>query len=134
MELDIFYIRSLPIIYEWDTDPVDCTYHSDPTSGNSLKIFIERNIPCEAQWLYCYELAQKNKFFILKTFEENDCDADFAGTEKDKVVNFVVEKIIKDTMLGLGWEQEHPEKKERHHAEKNELREILEDLIGKFIG
>lgn len=135
-ELDVDDIRDFPEIFSWYADPVSCSYHYDPSTANrfSLKIFIERNIICEAQCLYLFELVCKGEFFLLKICSENDIDADIAGRDKDTVIDYVVKKIIKKTTMGSHWEERHPDQAKKHSAEKDELRKILKDLIGSFIG
>lgn len=133
-KLNVFNIRNLPKIFGWYADPVSCSYHHVPSPSESLKIFVERNIACEAQWLYLFELIFKDEFFLLKIFSGNDVDVDIAGREKETVINFVVGKIMKKTTMGEKWEKEHPTWVERHQIAKAELKKILEKLVRDFIG
>lgn len=130
-----------PSIYNWFMSPVDCIYYSDYVeylNDKSLKIFVEREIVCDVVWKYCYELVRKkvqcgDEYFALIAHKDNCCDADIAGIEKNEVVFFVVERIIKDTMFGSDWEEKHPNEKKYHNVQKNTLRKILKKMIGDFI-
>lgn len=77
---------------------------------------------------------RKENFFLLKVFSQDDVDADVAGSGKDEVVRYMIARIIKKTTLGEQWESDHPNQKEKHSAEKETLKEILEKIVGEFVG
>ena len=132
--LNVFDIRKMLPMYNWCNDPFACSYYHDICSTQTLKIYIERNILFEAQWLYLFELVRNENFFLLKIFTQNDVDADVAGSGKEEVVSYVITRIIKKTTLGSQWQEENPELKEKHLAEKEALKKILEKIVGEFVG
>lgn len=127
-------IRKLPTIYRWSQNEFDCTYHHDPESTESLKIFIERNIDCEAQYLYLFELTRAGIFFALNIFKEDDTDAFYAGRNRGEATEFVLEEMLEATTLDENWEKRHPTQVVQHQIEKEELKKVIAELIRKFIG
>ena len=134
--LNVFEIRRKTQFFDWYVDPCDCAYHIEKSDG-SLKIYAEYNIACEAQYLYLFELIKKSKCFVLKFFSESDVDADPIEGDNEEVIQFVIEKIIKETTLGEDWvEKKIRDGKENvriHLEQMDELKKVLEEKIREFI-
>jgi len=132
-ELDIDGGKDLPEIFNWQNDLISFAYRSSPTLARYLKIFAQREIGDGAKRLYFFKLVNRGGFFSLKVFIDGDGDEVAISSKKDNVIHFVTERIIRQTTLGADWLDEHPDQKEKHLADKEELRKILRELIGNFI-
>lgn len=94
--MDLDEIRSMPKIYQKGSMYFSYAYHYDPKRPR--EIFLEYNIMCEAQYLYCYELKEDKGVFLLIGHQygtgSEDCKCQVAGHTEREALEFMIKKII----------------------------------------
>jgi hypothetical protein len=136
MQLDVFRIRNLKRIYRWCADPVDCAYYYDSESKlRSLCLYVERNIDCEAQWLFCFELlCNSDGIYIMKVHRNDDEYVHILGQSSDHDVRMTfVELIIDSTVMSLQWRKMNPLLAIEHMQHERELEIILSRFVDRFL-
>jgi hypothetical protein len=145
MHLNVFDIRGISQFYTWHVDSMSCDYHHDLKQDDigRLRIFVERNISCEAQWLYCFELIVQNDVFGLAVYrsmrimegDRSKADFEIIGTDEELAIAIFIEKIMSETTISeqMSWDHAAPDIVKKHAAHKDVLRTKLHKICTEFL-
>ncbi len=134
MGLYTWSVKGLQKIYSWHTELIECSYYFELVNESVVRIFAEREMPCNVRNFFCFELARMCDAYFLTVHIDGSVKMYHAGSTMSRARGRVIKSIFEKVCLEDAHQAETGSKlAEEYMKKKLTLKKKLRKTLDIFL-
>jgi len=127
-------IKGLQKIYSWHTKLIECSYYFELVNESVVRIFVEREMPCNVRNFFCFELARICDAYFLTVHIDGSVNMYRVGSTMSKARGRVIKSILEKAYLDdAHWKEADLTLIEEYAKKKLTLKKRLRESLDIFL-